>query len=539
VTDRARAAAIVVALGVLSAAVSRGADGVAVGGYVDGLAVVGTEGGPRQRPGALGVLTADARLATPLRAHLELRGRLGGPFEGGHPGAYNFVHAFQNFSPSVELNEGYFTLHSRRADVDVGVRKFAWGKLDGVPPTDVVNPRDLHDPFVVDFEEAKIGVPALATTVFPPDVPRLDLSQLRLTLVYVPLAVPSRLPLLDERWFPQNALPPSSIVVRKEDVERRLDHFLARACRHENLTICHPAPDVIVDRDLVVPISVHTANHRPPLRLDAGGVGFRLAASWRDMDVDLYHYTGPETGADATVRVGIVSHRDPFPSSGGSPADPRTLDLQLRAASFLRQEHSTIHMTGADWSMVLGGAAIRAEAAFFDDRPYLRVASDLFSPAALRTVPISPTFIDQALRRGCSGHAPCRGQVGVGDLFPPLDSFEWGVGADYLIHGFFPLLQVNQIVLLESAPRLVINDPETRFTAVVRRRLMSERLELEARLVYALERHSWLAFPRVTYMVTDDLRVRLGYLAIGGERDHLIGQYRDNDEFVIQARYSF
>ena len=50
----------------------------------------------------------------------------------------------------------------------------AWGKLDdGTPPTDVVNPRDWHDPFVVDefFEEQKIGIQALLGTQFCPTSP--------------------------------------------------------------------------------------------------------------------------------------------------------------------------------------------------------------------------------------------------------------------------------------------------------------------------------------------------------------------------------
>jgi hypothetical protein len=68
---------------------------------------------------------------------------------------------------------------------------------------------------------------------------------------------------------------------------------------------------------------------------------------------------------------------------------------------------------------------------------------------------------------------------------------------------------------------------------------MGERLELEVRSVYALERPAWVVFPRISYRVRDDLRLRLGYLAIGGTRRSLIGQFRDNDEVVMQARYSF
>ena len=66
------------------------------GGYLDGLAVVDTGDGPRQRPQGLLSLTLDGRVSDMVRGHLQLRGRLGGPFEGGHQGAYNWVHTYQN-----------------------------------------------------------------------------------------------------------------------------------------------------------------------------------------------------------------------------------------------------------------------------------------------------------------------------------------------------------------------------------------------------------------------------------------------------------
>jgi len=132
-----------------------------------------------------------------------------------------------------------------------------------------------------------------------------------------------------------------------------------------------------------------------------------------------------------------------------------------------------------------------------------------------------------------------RAAVPIGDLFPTLDAVEWGIGADYLIGGFTPLVQLNQIALLDRAPRLLIHDPETRPSATLRKKLLAERLELEVKGTYAIERQAWFVFPRASYLVTDDLRVRLGYLAIGGPRASLLGQFRKNDEVVLQARYSF
>ncbi len=471
---------------------------VVAGGYLDGLAVAETEGGPRQRPGALLDLHLDGRATPWLGAHLDLRTRIGGPFEGGHPGVYNFDHEFQNRTPSLEASEAWADVHLERADLRLGIQKFAWGKLDGVPPTDVVNPRDFHDPLVEDFEERKIGIPALAGTYYLPDLPRLDLAELRATLVYVPLAVPPRLALREERWFPASTVPPSEVVVPRAVASRALDM---------------PLPG-----DLVIPVKFGTLNHRPPRRLDAGGIAVRLGGTWRESDWDLYHYTGPETAPDADLRpeVLLVS----------APDKP----LRLRAVSFLRQAHDVIHMTGADVSSVLGGFTVRTEVAYFDDRPYLRPSSDL-----VREVTSAATIKRvgrQVIRTG-------RAAVPVGDLFPTLDAVEWGIGADYLIHGFMPLLQLNQTAILDRAPRLLIHDPETRLSGTLRKKLLAERLELEVKGTYAIERQAWFVFPRASYLVRDDLRLRLGYLAIGGPRASILGQFRDNDEVTLQARYSF
>src|SRR5204863_272351 len=77
-----------------------------------------------------------------------------------------------------------------------------------------------------------------------------------------------------------------------------------------------------------------------------------------ESDWDLYHYTGPETGPDLDLRpeLQLLSLRP----------------LAARVVSRLRQAHDTIHMTGVDWAMPLGGFTVRAAAAWRDERPSLR-----------------------------------------------------------------------------------------------------------------------------------------------------------------------
>jgi hypothetical protein len=87
-----------------------------VGGYVDGRAVVATQSSPRQRPGALADVWLDTKITDSVRGHIDLRGAIGGPFEGANLGTFNFSDAFQNYSPSLEARDAYVDVRLRNAD---------------------------------------------------------------------------------------------------------------------------------------------------------------------------------------------------------------------------------------------------------------------------------------------------------------------------------------------------------------------------------------------------------------------------------------
>jgi len=127
-------------------------------------------------------------------------------------------------------------------------------------------------------------------------------------------------------------------------------------------------------------------------------------------------------------------------------------------------------------------------------------------------------------------------QLGVGSA---LGGVEWGIGADYLIEGFLPLLQLNQVIFTDDGPEQLLSNPETRLLASVRKRFLAETLEVELRGVYAFERAAWFTYPRISYRWKDNWRFRLGYLAIGGPLESMIGQFHANDEFTLEVRYSF
>jgi len=476
-------------------------DWLQVRGRLYGLAVVDTGGGPRQRPEAVGTLELQARPWRSLGSVLELRGRAGGPFEGGPgPAINNFNQAFQNYSPSLEFRQAFLEWRGRRTEVRAGIQTIAWGKLDGTPPTDVVNPRDWHDPFVVDefFEEQKIGIPALLGTQYLPDVTRAGLTDLRFEAAWIPWAVPARLPLALERWFPPTieAVPPAFCV------------------RVQGLSFPEPACG---GGRIRVRSDFGTLNAGPPHALEDGGLAFRLRGAWKGADLELSHYSGPETGPNAELQIVAFNK--------GSVVAP-----DIRAAARLAQSHSIMHMTGAAVARPLGAFTVRAEAAWFVNHAYLRPAADVVGPVRAREVPFDSAW--QVLEGRTLG-------IGVQQLFRRLDSVEWGIGADTVWRGFMPLLQVNQIVILGNAPRLLIANPETRLSGTLRRRFHGDRIEVDLRASWEIERGALYVFPRVSYQVVENIWLRAGYLTITGTPNSLFGQYRDNDEVVFQARMTF
>jgi hypothetical protein len=504
---------------------------LSVGGYVDGLAVVDTGTGKRQRPQAVGVVRVDGNAARWLRGHLEVRGRIGGPFEGGQGiGVYEYDQAFQNRSPAFDVTEGWVEFRARRMELRAGLQRVAWGRLDGAPPSDVVNPRDWHDPFVDENEERKFGIPMLLGTTPLPDVGALSMRSLKLQLLYVPIAVPPRLALAEERWFP-------SSIAFENGGGFRLGGKVP-------VDTGQGVVKVKLPRNIAVDFG--TQNDTPARTLENGAIGARLTGSIERVDWSLYHYTGPETNPDASLPVWVRA-RDPYVGGLSTLADLAAFQLAVRdtrplATARLKQEHDGIHMTGADFATPLGDATVRAEAAWFIDRPYLRSTRSLLTRSRLiRAASGKPCPLLRDINAGkCPLFTGPQVEIPVGNIFPELDSVEWGLGVDYLWNGFQPILQLNQIVFLESTPDLLVGSPvDTRFTGVLRKRVLEERVELEFRGVYMVEKGGWFAFPRVSWDVRDDLRVRVGYLWIGGSENSVIGQFKGNDEVVFQARWSF
>ena len=128
--------------------------------------------------------------------------------------------------------------------------------------------------------------------------------------------------------------------------------------------------------------------------------------------------------------------------------------------------------------------------------------------------------------------------VDLGELFLERDTVEWGAGVDYTYAGWTPVLQVNQTLIPANRARLLVNDVDTRLFAALRKTFLDERLATDLVAFQGCERSYTGAVARFTYTVSDNLRLRAGYLFVAGTRQSLIGAYQDNDELFVQLRFA-
>lgn len=501
--------AIAWVIGALDSHAALATDRVSVGGYVEGYRVVEVDRATqRQRPSAVVDLNLRGELVPSLQFFVDTRSMIGGtPEHADGFGVFNLGDSFQNISPSLEIEEGWLDWRLDEADVRLGKQKFAWGRLDLFRPTDVLNPRRFNDPFVVEDEEAKIGIPAVDVTYYLPTVALADTS---VALVWVPLPVAFRFPLQDERWFPDSANVPESVVI--------------------------PADFFGLGSGSTIVPTLHTENAPPPQQLDEGAVAVRVNGKTSRVDWSLMYYSGLETAPAFRFSTEVRSPSAQAKIAAGERPTIPGGDLKNLLADATLQPHSErIHVVGGDCASTFGGFTARFEAAYGFGRWIPRSTESLLSLDNIQSSvgPVIFEVVDTILRGQTAA-------IDLGDLFVKRDRFEWGFGIDYMIDGWLPLLQVNQSLLPDNdASDLLVEDTDTRVLVALRKLFLDDRLKLDLVGFQGLERSYTTGIARFTFDFTDNVRARFGYLMIAGTRRSVIGQYQDLDEAFFQMRYSF
>ena len=180
----------------------------------------------KEEPGAAGRIKLDAN-GESWKLHSWLEGGWDGAVQRPvreHSLFKNYDKVYQSNTPYLEFKELFVSRAWNDLEVRAGIQRFAWGRLDEYPPNDLLNPWDYSQFLIKPLEDRKIGVPSLSTTFT-----RGDWTW---DTVWVPVLVPFRLPLPNERWAGSSlatsmarSVPNAEITPRVPDLpDRRIEN---------------------------------------------------------------------------------------------------------------------------------------------------------------------------------------------------------------------------------------------------------------------------------------------------------------------------
>lgn len=404
-------------------------------------------------------------------------------------GMYSYRSVFQSVSPSVTFEEAFAELAIDALEIRAGVQKFAWGKLDRVQPVDVLNTERYSDPFLIDEDERKIGVPAVQGSYYLPREVEWMPEEARLTLVWVPQYFPYWFPRPGERWYPPAGTPPSAF----------------------------PVPALMTS----VPVGFHVINSPPPsFQLENCGYAARASAFSAGVDYALYYYHGFDNRPAFLLTA----------EAAGAPLPSPPFVRDVTASTRLYPVFRTIDLWGADAAYAWDRFTFRAEAAFVAGRPFSRDLRTLVSnPAQL-----APQ-ITEALREIAQGNSPV--PIRLPQSFAVRNAIDWGVGVDYTWSDYVFLLQLNQTDVLNNDVDLLIRNVDTVLSANLRGNFLHDDLTVQLVGIQGFESGYTLLMPRATYRFWERFEARAGYLFIAGSETTVIGQYKDNDQAFVWLRF--
>ncbi|MBM4267951.1 MAG: hypothetical protein FJ144_15290 [Deltaproteobacteria bacterium] len=453
-----------------------------LGGRIDGYGIVPFDNrSPGQYPALRADVWAEQAVTRDLLWRISLIGRWGGPPKDPRVGFFELDRTFQNYSPSLEFGETYLDYTGDDFDVRVGLQKFFWGRLDSLQPNDLLSPREWEDPFLTDAVDAKIAVPAVSGSYYPLiDSIEEWVEEPRFTLVWQPIAVPWRFPLLDERWYP-----PTGIA----------DPFLAT-----------DDPKIPCPPTAPCPITQTVENVSAPARtFDNGNVGVQIGGRSAGADWSLVFWDGFDTSPAFQVPIRV-------------DLSTSTINTKLQPA------YQRFQAIGGDFALASGGFTFRGEANWRFRKPYPMDLSEL---------------ADRVIANDAKVATLLKGNSIVEPAYVKRDSLAWGLGVDYLIEGFLPILEVYQLILLHNDQPLLVQNVDTRISANISRKFLRDRLEGELIGIWGIESGYELTRATVSFDLTQDLQIRAGLLGIWGREQSLVGQFKQNGEFFGGLRYQF
>ena len=475
---------------------SRGSTEVGVSGYLEGLGVYALDDDTADEdPSAQFSLTTKADFATWGSFKLTLEGDYDGKIiDPRHDRVFTAIDkVYRDNTPALNVDEAYLDLFFGKADIRIGLQKFAWGRLDEINPTDILNTEDMTDPVLREESERKQGVPAVKANIYT-DIVNCELA-------WIPRYLPYRLSMPDERWFPAVLRVPESIETN-------------------SMFGSVPVNASYADIDL------------PPLTLDNSEAGVRLSRSIAGWELSVSYFSGYDSMPVFAVPTELVVEL----------TDPAALQTEIQANVTATPRLKRMQVIGADFSTTLGGFTIRGEGAYFRGKYYVRTAESIYPE-------IITTEMQQDLMEEFLNTYYATGRARQTFFLEPAlaikkDALKYGLGIDYVRGDATVSIQVIEEHVLDyddDKPIYFIDNAyDTMISLAYKQFFLQNTLELNLAGAYDYTFRHYLFQPSVVYSFTDAIKGTLGAAVIAGkDPTSLLGQFRDNDEVFAKLRYSF
>lgn len=103
-----------------------------------------------------------------------------------------YLYISEDGSPEIGMREAYMDFYFPSMDLRVGKQAIVWGEAEGAFITDIVSPQDLRSFILADFNEIRMGVPAVKADYFT--------GPFTIEAVWLPRFVPTEQPDQDSIW---------------------------------------------------------------------------------------------------------------------------------------------------------------------------------------------------------------------------------------------------------------------------------------------------------------------------------------------------
>jgi Protein of unknown function (DUF1302) len=251
---------------------------------------------------------------------------------------FNAEDARSEFDASIV--EAYFNFSLSPVEFRAGMLRVPWGKSDYTSPNDVVNPRDLRNPFREDLEVLRI--PVLAAEI------SLSLPPFALSVVWQPFFRPDRMTLYGADFGIINQNLPAPV--------RGLTRFINGL---HDPAVNAEVTEVLMQTDF------------PKEDPRSSSVGLKVSAQWRGIEFAGYYHYGWDTSPRLTISPQVLQALGSLDWERARLQDLGPL-LQLADSGVPLYESDYIrrHHTGLDASTTVGSFLLRGEVGYDTKRVF-------------------------------------------------------------------------------------------------------------------------------------------------------------------------